>query len=94
VKNPILAAVLNFFLFGAGTLYVGQRPIVGLLAMIGGTAVQVAEIYLSPAVTNQIPGVWPFFFAGLVTLKVALAIDGYQEARARGEAGGAAPVAA
>lgn len=49
-KNPVVAAVLNFF--------------------------------TSPPVTSLIPSVWPFLLAGLITLKVGLAIDGYNEAKA------------
>jgi hypothetical protein len=81
VKSPFLAAFLNFFFFGAGTAYVGRRVGFGLAAMLGGTAVQVCEIYVSPPVTNAIPSVWPFFFGGLVLLKIALAVDGWNEAK-------------
>lgn len=82
MKNPVLAAVLNFFFFGAGTLYVGRRMAVGLLATLGGMAAQIAEIAVSPAGSNAIPSVWPFLLAGLVVLKIALAVDGWNEARA------------
>ena len=81
-KNPVVAAVLNFFLFGGGTLYVGRRPLVGALLTVGGTIAQAAEIYTSPPVANLIPTVWPFLIGGLVILKVGLAIDGYNEAKA------------
>lgn len=80
-KNPIVAALLNFFFFGAGTLYVGRRMLPALAMMLGGTAVQLVEIKLSPPLDNAVPTVWPFFFAGLFLLKVGLAIDGYREAR-------------
>jgi hypothetical protein len=82
MKNPVLAAVLNFFLFGAGTLYVGRRMGVGLLLTIGGTIAQIAEICVSPAGSNAIPSVWPFLLGGLIVLKLGLAADGYAEARA------------
>lgn len=81
-KNPVVAAVLNFFLFGGGTLYVGKRPLVGALLTVGGTIAQAAEIYTSPPVANLIPTVWPFLIGGLVILKLGLAIDGYNEAKA------------
>ena len=32
--------------------------------------------------TNAIPTVWPFLIMGLVILKIGLAIDGYNEAKA------------
>lgn len=40
-KNPVLAALLNFALFGGGTLYVGKRPGVAIALIVGGTAAQV-----------------------------------------------------
>lgn len=81
-KNPVVAAVLNFFTFGGGTLYVGKRMTVGLLATIGGLTAQTIEIKLSPAFDNSIPALWPFLLGGLVVLKIGLAIDGYREAKA------------
>ncbi len=82
MKNPILAAILNFLLFGAGTLYVGRRKAVGIALMIGGTMAQVIEIAVSPVGTNAIPAQWPFLLAGLLTVKLALAADGFAEAKA------------
>lgn len=81
-KNPVLAAVLNFFLFGGGTIYVGKRTALGLALMVGGTAAQVVEIKVSPLVDNSIPALWPFLLGGLVIMKLALAADGYREAKA------------
>jgi len=83
-KNPWVAAILNFMLFGGGTIYNGQRFLVGLLLTVGGTAAQVVEITVSPAVRNSIPSLWPFLIGGLVLVKVGMAIDGYREARALG----------
>jgi hypothetical protein len=94
MKNPILAAVLNFFLFGGGTLYVGRRMGVGLLATLGGSVAQAAEIAVSPAGSNAIPTVWPFLLGGLVVLKVGLALDAYNEAKAVSAEAGARPAGA
>jgi hypothetical protein len=81
MKKPWLAAILNFFLFGAGTLYIGKRPALPwALATIGGTIVQVLEIKESPPFDNW--GYWPVFFGGLVLLKIGLAIDAFREASA------------
>lgn len=80
-KNPILAAVLNFLLFGAGTMYVGRRMGVGLVMTLGGTVAQVAEILISPPVYNLAPTIWPFLLGGLVVLKLGLAMDAYREAQ-------------
>jgi hypothetical protein len=81
-KNAWLAAILNFFLFGAGTIYVGRRVAVGLLLTLGGTSAQVVEIFVSPAFKNAIPAQWPFLLGGLVVLKIGLAIDAFREAKA------------
>jgi uncharacterized membrane protein YczE len=81
-KNPWLAAVLNFFFFGIGTLYVGRRPMLPwVLATIGGTTVQVLEIAVSPAFPPMW-GHWPILFGGLVLAKVGLAVDAYHDASA------------
>jgi len=79
-KNRWLAAILNFFLFGVGTLYVGRRVLIGLLLTIGGNSAQFVEIKLSPVVDNSVPALWPFLIGGLVLVKLALAIDAYREA--------------
>ncbi len=79
-KNPWVAAILNFLLFGGGTLYVGRRMLIGLLLTIGGTSAQVVEIIVSPPLRNAIPSLWPFLFGGLVLLKLGLAVAGYREA--------------
>jgi hypothetical protein len=81
-KSPGLAAVLNFFLFGAGTIYVGRRVGVGIALTIGGSCAQVAEILISPPIYNLAPTIWPFLLGGLVVLKLGLAADAYAEARA------------
>ena len=80
MKNPIVAAVLNFLTFGGGTIYVGRRPLVGALLCVGCLA-QGAEIYVSPPVTNQIPTVWPYMITGFIVLKIGLALDAYREAQ-------------
>jgi hypothetical protein len=83
-KNPILAAVLNFFLFGGGTVYVGKRVGVGLVMTVGGTVAQIAEILISPPVYDLAPTIWPFLLGGLVVLKLGLAMDAYTEAKSVG----------
>jgi len=80
MKNPWVAAVLSFLFFGAGSLYVGRRQTAPwALVTFGGTVVQVLEIKESPPFDNW--PLWPWFFAGLVLLKVGLALDGYRHAQ-------------
>jgi hypothetical protein len=81
-KNPWLAAVLNLALFGVGTLYVGRRPVVGALVVLGGVVATCAEIVMSPVVHNADPQAWPFLLGGLITLRLGLAVDAFYEARA------------
>ena len=84
MKNPWLAAVLNFFGYGLGTVYVGRRVLVGVLLAAGGIPAQVIEILVSPPgpYSNTIPTLWPYLFVGLLLVKVALAIDAFREAKA------------
>lgn len=81
-KNPVVAAVLNFLLFGGGYLYLGKKTVPALLITVGGTAAQVVEILVSPVAGNHIPGLWPFLLGGLVLAKVGLALDAFNEAKA------------
>jgi hypothetical protein len=81
-KNPYVAAVLNFFLFGGGTIYVGRRVGLGVALMVGGLAAQAVEIKVSPVLDNSIPALWPFLLGGIVVMKLGLALDGYREAKA------------
>ena len=80
-KNPLVAAILNFLLFGGGTIYIGRRTGFGLVMTIGGTLAQAIEISVSPAFANSIPALWPFLLGGLVLMKLALAADGWREAK-------------
>jgi hypothetical protein len=80
MKNPWAAAILNFFLFGAGSLYVGKRAkLPWLLVTVGGTAVQVLEIKESPPFDNW--ALWPWLFVGLLAVKIGLAVDAFKDAR-------------
>ena len=65
----------------AGTLYVGRRMAVGVLAAIGRTVALSAEISVSPPGSNAIPSVWPFLLGGLNVLKLGLALDANREAQ-------------
>jgi hypothetical protein len=81
-RNAVVAAVLNFMLFGGGYLYLKKRPLPAILITVGGLTAQVVEIMVSPVGTNSIPAFWPFLIGGLVVLKIGLAADAYQLARA------------
>ncbi len=75
-KNPWIAAILNFILYGLGYLYLGKRRALG-----GGLLVSdvILSIFL---LGSQLPGTT---FAGLTVgfliMGLALAYDAYREAK-------------
>jgi len=78
MKNPWIAAVLNFFFMGAGTVYVGRRRALGAALTVGALALTYVELNLQTAA----PGLFPIMFAAVLLMNTLLAIDGYQEAQA------------
>lgn len=78
MKNPWIAAVLNFFLMGAGTLYNGQRKAVGLALTVGAVLLTYVELNLQTAA----PNLYPIMFGAVFIVNSMLAYDGYTEAKA------------
>jgi uncharacterized membrane protein len=78
MKNPWIAAILNFFLMGAGTLYNGRRKAVGLALTVGAILLTYVELNLQ---TTQ-PTLWAIMFAAIFIVNTVLAYDGYTEAKA------------
>ncbi len=78
MKNPWIAAVLNFFLMGAGTLYNGRRPVVGIGLTLGALALTYVELNLQ----KPVPTLWAIMFAAVFVVNACLAYDGYKEAQA------------
>lgn len=79
MKNPWIAALLNFLLFGGGYIYNGNRRMLGVALVLGWILIRVGEIkiYLTGLVTNH----WLILFCGLVVLQFSFAADAYKEAR-------------
>ena len=77
MKNPWIAAVLNFFLMGAGTLYNGRRPVVGIGLTLGARALTYVELSLQ----KPQPTLWAIMFAAVFVVNACLAYDGYKEAQ-------------
>ncbi len=77
-KNPWIAAVLNFFLMGAGTFYIGRRRLLGAGLTIAAVILTYTELQLQTAA----PGLFPFMFVAVFIANTVLAIDGYHEAKA------------
>ncbi len=77
MKNPWIAAVLNFFLMGPGTVYNGRRKALGVALTIGAIALTYVELNLRSAA----PNLYPIMFVAVFLINTFLAIDGYREAR-------------
>lgn len=75
-KNPWIAAVLNFFFMGLGTLYIGRRRLTGLGLTLAAIALTYVELQLQTAA----PALFPIMFATVFVANTVLAIDGYREA--------------
>lgn len=78
MKNPWIAAILNFFLMGAGTLYNGKRKAVGIALTVGALLLTYVELNLQSAA----PGLYPIMFGAVFVINTLLAYDGYTEAKA------------
>ena len=75
-KNPWIAAVLNFFFMGLGTLYIGQRKLTGFGLTLAALVLTYVELQLRTAA----PSLYPIMFGVVFVANTVLAIDGYQEA--------------
>lgn len=78
MKNPWIAAVLNFLLMGAGTFYNGRRKMVGLALTVGAIMLTYVELNLQTAA----PNLFQVMFAAVFIINTLLAYDGYVEAKA------------
>ncbi len=76
-KNPWVAAVLNFFFMGLGTLYIGQRKLTGIGLTLAALVLTYVELQLKTAA----PSLYPIMFGAVFVANTVLAIDGYQEAK-------------
>ncbi len=77
MKKPWLAALLNFFFMGPGTLYNGRRKAFGIALTVGAIALTYVELQLQTAA----PDLYPIMFAAVFLLNTFFAIDGYNEAK-------------
>ena len=77
MKKPWIAAILNFFTLGLGTMYVGKRTLFGTLMLVG--AVLAAFVEFSLKVSD--PNLYRYSFISFLVLALATAWDGYREAQ-------------
>lgn len=82
MKKPWLAALLNFFFMGPGTLYVGRRKALGAAL----TASAVALTYVELQLQEQNPLLHHVMFAAVLLMNTFFAVDGYREAQAARQA--------
>ncbi len=74
LKNPYVAAILNFALYGLGYIYLGKKKLFGILLLISDLI-----LAYSIWVHNVISSV--YFNFGFAIMGIALAYDGFKEAR-------------
>ena len=78
MKKPWIAAVLNFFFMGLGTVYVGRRKALGAALTVGAIALTYVEMNLKAGS----PGLYPIMFGAVFLMNAFFAYDGYTEAQA------------
>lgn len=77
MKNPWIAAVLNFFFMGPGTLYNGRRKVFGIGLTIGALVLTWLEFQVKVAA----PDLYPVMFGTVFFLNIFFALDGFMEAK-------------
>ena len=78
MQKPWIAAVLNFFFIGLGTLYNGRRKALGIALTLGAIALTYVEVNLQAAA----PSLYPIMFGAIFLMNCFFAYDGYTEAQA------------
>lgn len=78
MKNPWIAAVLNFFFMGPGTFYNGRRRALGIGLTIGALVLT----WLEFQVRDAAPNLYPIMFATVFFMNIFFAYDGFTEAKA------------
>ena len=77
MKNPWFAAILNFFLMGLGTFYVGRRKALGAALTVGAIVLS----WLEFQVQDVAPNLYSIFFGTVFFMNIFFALDGYAEAK-------------
>jgi len=77
MKNPWIAAILNFFFAGPGYIYNGRRSMLGIALTIGALILTYVELQLQ----TEAPSLFPLMFGAVFLINTFLAVDAYQEAK-------------
>ncbi|MFT5819879.1 MAG: hypothetical protein ACI8ZM_001104 [Crocinitomix sp.] len=80
-KNPIIAAVLNFFFMGLGYVYSGTKVMLGVGFTLGAIALTYVELNLQEIDTT----LWGIMFVAVFLVNTCFAIDAYRETKALGK---------
>ncbi|MBI4170949.1 MAG: hypothetical protein HY514_04590 [Candidatus Aenigmarchaeota archaeon] len=75
-KNPWIAAILNFILWGLGYLYNGKRLALGLLLLIGDMMQNIIWLFVGADLPLMLAAVISF-----VLISIGLAYDAFKEAK-------------
>lgn len=86
MKNPFVAAVLNFFFMGPGYIYNGRRTLLGIgwtITALMLTAVEQAPIFGDGKSLKDVnEAAFGLMFVAVLIGNTMFAIDGFQEAKA------------
>ena len=86
MKNPIVAAALNFFFMGPGYIYNGKRALLGVgwtITAVLLTIVEQAPIYSGGVGLKDVsPTAFGLMFIGVFLGNTLFAIDAFREAKA------------
>ncbi|NOQ76134.1 MAG: hypothetical protein GQ574_29305 [Crocinitomix sp.] len=77
-KNPIVAAVLNFFFMGLGYIYSGTKVMLGVGFTLGAIALTYVELGIQEIDT----ALWGKMFAAVLLINTCFAVDVYRETKA------------
>jgi hypothetical protein len=77
MKKPWLAALLNFFLMGAGTAYLGRRLAFGLALTAGAVLLTYVELSVKPLDAT----LYWLMFGAVFVMNTFFAVDALREAK-------------
>ena len=85
-KNPWIAAILNFLIFGLGYIYNGKRTVLGFLLLMGVASVYLLTLLPSSEVSTAIEYTGTKLISeilglGFYFIPLGLAYDAYKEAK-------------
>ncbi len=77
-KNPLLVGILNFFIWGSGYLYIGQKKTLGYGLLLVAVLEHSPLLILGLSIIAQYP--YYLYLSGHLVLSTILAYDAYSMA--------------